>query len=192
MVRRPPESVQTDYVQIPRIILERYQLVTLEVDVMIVNGVPFLVSVFRGLNLITAEFTPTCTSKALASKIDQIAHLYARGGFTVGMVLMDNKFKKLCPLIPCLDINTTATREHVPEIEQHIWLIKEQGHGILNILPFKQMPQVMLIELIYHVILWLNAFPFQSGVSKLLSPRELVLWHFLDFKKHCKDPFSTY
>jgi hypothetical protein len=56
MVGRPPESVRTDYVQIPLIILKRYQLVTLAVDVMFVNGVPFLGSVSRGLNLITAEF----------------------------------------------------------------------------------------------------------------------------------------
>ncbi len=59
-VRRPPKSVTTDYVQIPRAILERHQLVTLAVDVMFVNGVPFLVSVARGLNLVTAEFTPSC------------------------------------------------------------------------------------------------------------------------------------
>ncbi len=85
---------------------------------MFVNGVPFLVRVSRGLNLITAEFTSTCTAKALASKIDQIAHLYARGEFTVGMVLMDDEFEKLCPLVPHLDINTTASREHAPEIER--------------------------------------------------------------------------
>jgi hypothetical protein len=185
-VRIAPESMRTNYAQIPQIILERYQLITLAVDVMFVNRVPFLVSVSRGLNLITAECTPTCTAKTLASKIDQIAHLYARGGFTVGTVLMDNKFKKLCPLVPCLDINTTATQEHVPEIEQCIRLIKKQGRGILNTLPFKQMPQVMLIELIYHVVLWLNAFPSQSGVSNSLSPRELVLWHCLDFKNIAK------
>jgi len=59
MVRRPPESVTTDYVQIPRAILERHQLVTLAVDIMFVNRVPFLVSVARGLSLVTAEFTPS-------------------------------------------------------------------------------------------------------------------------------------
>ena len=158
-VRRPPESVQTDYVQIPWKSLERYQLVTLAVDVMFVNGVLFLVGMSRGLKLITAEFTSTCTAKAIASKIDQIAHLYARGGFTLGTVLMDNKFEKLRPLVPHLAINTTATREYVPEIEQCIRLIKERGRGILNTLLFKQMPQVMLMELIYHVVLWLNVFP---------------------------------
>ncbi len=94
-VRRPPEPVTTDYVQIPWVILERHQLVTLAVDVMFVNGVPFLVSVARGLNLVTAEFTPSRTAKQLAVGITRMIDIYARGGFQVGMVLMDNEFEKL-------------------------------------------------------------------------------------------------
>jgi hypothetical protein len=31
------------------------------------------------------------------------------------------------------------------------------------------MPRLMLIELVYQVVLWLNAFPAMSGVSKTLS-----------------------
>ena len=50
----------------------------------------------------------------------------------------------------------------------------------------------MLIELVYHVVLWLNAFPAKSGVSETLSPREIVYRHKLDFAKHCKSPFGTY
>ncbi len=53
----------TNYVQIPRALLKRHQRVTLAVDVMFVNGVPFLVSVARGLNLVTAEHMPTRTAK---------------------------------------------------------------------------------------------------------------------------------
>ena len=81
--------------QIPWVILEGHQLVTLAVDVMFVNGVPFLVSVARGLNLVTAEFTPSCTAKQRAAGIARMIDLYARGGFPVGMVLMDNEFEKL-------------------------------------------------------------------------------------------------
>ncbi len=51
-VLRPPESVTTNYVQIPGAILEQHQLVTLTVDVMFVNGVTFLVCMARGLNLV--------------------------------------------------------------------------------------------------------------------------------------------
>ena len=95
MVRRPPETVTTDYVQIPWVLLERHQLVTLAVDVMFVNGVPFLVSVARGLNLITAEHILSCTAKLLATGITRIIDLYARGGFQVGQILMDNEFEPL-------------------------------------------------------------------------------------------------
>ncbi len=45
MVRRPPESVTTNHVEIPRAILEQRQEVTLAVDGMFVNGVPFLGSI---------------------------------------------------------------------------------------------------------------------------------------------------
>jgi hypothetical protein len=61
-VCRPPESVWTDYIQIPQIILEWYHLVMMAVEVMPVNNVPFLVSVAWGLNLITANFFPTRTA----------------------------------------------------------------------------------------------------------------------------------
>ncbi len=56
----------------------------------------------------------------------------------MGTVLMDNEFKKLISLVPTIQINTTAAKEHVPEIERSIRLIKEQGRGILNTLPFKK------------------------------------------------------
>ena len=69
----------------------------------------------------------------------------------MGTVLMDNEFEKLQNLVPILTINTTAEKEHVPEVERKIWLIKERGRGILNTLQFKKMPRLMLIELVYHV-----------------------------------------
>ena len=76
--------------------------------------------------------------------------LYVQGGFQVGTVLMDNKFEKLQNLVPILAINTIAAKEHILEVNHKIRLIKEQGRGIQNTLPFKKMPRIMLIELIYH------------------------------------------
>jgi hypothetical protein len=80
-VRETPAPVTTNYVQIPREILERHRLVVLAVDVMFVNGVPFLVRVARGLNFITAEYTKTCTAKALAGCVQHIMDMYSQGGF---------------------------------------------------------------------------------------------------------------
>jgi hypothetical protein len=184
--------VTTNYFQIPRALLEQHQLVTLAVDIMFVNRVPLLVSVARSINLVTAEHMPTRTAKQLAAGIVRVMDLYSRGGFQVGTVLMDNEFKKLRNLVPVLAVNTTAAKEHVPEVKQRIRLIKERGRGILNTLPFKKMPQIMLIELIYHVVLWLNAFPTKSGVSETLLPREIIMQHKLNFTKHCRARFGSY
>ncbi len=82
-------------------------------------------------------------------------------------------------------------KEHMPEVERCIRLIKERGRGILNTLPFKKLPQIILIELMYHVMLWLNAFLTKSGVSKTLSPHKIVSRQKLDFTKHCKAQFGT-
>jgi hypothetical protein len=54
------------------------------------------------------------------------------------------------------------------------------------------MPRLMLIELIYHVVLWLNAFLAKSGVSETLSSHKIVYWHKLDFTKHCRLLFGMY
>jgi hypothetical protein len=70
--------------------------------------------------------------------------------------------------------------------------MKEHGRGILNTLPYKKIPQLMLIELIYHVVLWLNAFLMKSGVSKTFLPQAIVYHHKLDFVKHCKVLFESY
>ncbi len=131
-MRRPPESVTTNYVQIPRVILEQHQVVTLTVDIMFVNGVPFLVSASCEINLITVEYTPSCTAKLLADKIKRIIDLYSRGDYQVGTILMDNEFEKLISLVPMIQINTTAAKDHVREIECQIRLIKKRGRGILT------------------------------------------------------------
>jgi hypothetical protein len=72
---------------------------------MFVNGVPFLVCVARGLNLVTAKFIPSCTAKQLATGITRIMELYTHSGFQVGTVLMDNEFEAIKNLVPILAIN---------------------------------------------------------------------------------------
>ncbi len=103
-------------------------------------------------------------------------------------------FEALHPHLPKANINTTAASEHNPEIEWQIRLVKQCDcdHGILNTSAFQCMPQLMLIALTYHVVLWLNILPSKLGVSNTLLTKKSVLCHHLDFKKHCKAPFGTY
>ena len=88
-------------------------------------------------------------------------------------------------------MNTTAAREHVTDVERRIRTIKERCRGTVNTLPYEKLPRLMLIELVYQMVMWLNAFPVKSGIIGFLL-RELVLWQKLDFKKHCRVQFGTY
>jgi len=89
-------------------------------------------------------------------------------------------------------LNTTASREHVGEIEQKIRVIKERARSTFNTLPYKKIPRVMVIELLHFCVMWMNSFPVKSGISEKWSPRELVSCTKLDAKLQFRAPFGSY
>ncbi len=155
-----------DYLEIPRDILDMHKYVTLVADVMFVNRLPFLLSSPRGISLVSIEYLPSQTAKRLAITLEQVLKVYARGGFAVQTMMTDMGFKKLVDLLPNVAINTTAAREHVGEIERKIRVIKERARGTINTLPYLQLPRLMIIELMHLCVMWMNAFPMKSGISK--------------------------
>ena len=61
-MRRQTGHVHTEIVDIPQQILDNQKNVMLTADVMFVNGVPFLVSSSRNINLTTIEHVPSRTA----------------------------------------------------------------------------------------------------------------------------------
>ena len=92
---------------------------------MFVNSAPFLVTFSWKIRLRTAEHIPNRTAASLVSSLSKIIQMYAKGGFVVNLVLMDQEFDKLEGKLDLVEINTTAAREHVGEIERSIRTIKE-------------------------------------------------------------------
>ena len=105
---------------------------------------------------------------------------------------MDGEFEKLKPLMPSIECNTTAAKEHVNEAERTIRTLKERMRGLLATLQFDNMPRRMKIEFVYFMVLWMNAFPVKSGVFDKISPWELLLQWQLNYKKHCRVEPVTY
>ena len=104
----------------------------------------------------------------------QVVYGYARGGFVVNLMLMDQDFEKIKDVLPLVEVNTTAAREHVPEIERHIRTIKERVRATTSLFPFNPVPKMVLIQPVYTISLWLNAGRSILGKDCGLSPRELV------------------
>ena len=91
---------------------------------MFVSGIPFLVTFSRKIKMITAEYIPSRTAQQLANSLTKIVHTYACGGFVIDLALMEMEFEKVRDKLAIIEVNTTAAREHVPEIERQIFLIK--------------------------------------------------------------------
>ena len=93
---------------------------------MFVCGFPFLVTYSRSIKFTTTECIPTRGVGQLAKSLMKVVYGYARGGFLVNLMLMDMEFEKVRDKLPLVEVNTTAAREHVPEIERRIRTIKER------------------------------------------------------------------
>jgi hypothetical protein len=191
MVRRKPRHVNTELVDIPQALVDNKKNVTLVADVMFVNGVPFLVSSSRYIMLTAIEHAPDRKAPKLGYLIHRIMNTYARAGFNVHTILMDNEFEKIKDNVHAT-LNTPAASKHVGEIERRIRVIKERCQGIICTLPYAQIPRIMLIYLLHHVVMWLNTFPAANGISNRFSPREILQHNKLEVKYHCIAPFGSY
>ena len=121
----------------------------------------------------------------MAENLAHVVELYRRAGYYVETIVMDMEFDKIETILPQLNINTTAAREHVTEVERCIREIKETCRGILANKPFKIIVNVLVIHLLQFVTMWLNAFPWKSGVSSCLNSRALLNRRKPYTKKHC-------
>ena len=131
-IRQKPDRIDPEYTQIPRNLYELHKFVTLAADMMFVNDIQFLVTLSRDIRLFTAELLPSRTAKQLSSSLNNIVKFYARGGFVVRLVLMDMEFEKIKHIFDKVEVNTTAAREHVGEIERGIRLMKERSQCFIS------------------------------------------------------------
>ncbi len=56
---------------------------------------------------------------------------------------------------------------------------------IVSVLPYLVLPKMVVIHLVYYVYIFLNCKINPLGISKTLSPREIILRRRLDWTRHC-------
>ena len=65
------------------------------------------------------------TATSLSKHLTRVLQVYGHAGFKVRTILMDGEFEKVRNLMPCVECNTAAAKEHVSEEERTIRTIKE-------------------------------------------------------------------
>jgi hypothetical protein len=207
--RSSPPVTHFEAEPVPPALLERHRDVTLSVDIMFVNKIPFLVTISRYLKFGTVESLRERTAKQILRCIKSVRGVYNKRGFRVHTILADGEFEPLRgslledehgkmqldtksrELGEGADLNIAGNDEHVPQVERYIRTIKERARGMRNTLPFRKIPAVMIIEMVYASVFWLNTVPPVDGVTTM-SPRKLIAGQKLNYNKHCRLEFGAY
>jgi hypothetical protein len=170
---------------IPWQLVNANKAVTLAADMFFVDGIAFLITVSRRIKFMTTKHLPIRTATSLSKHLQPVILVYGRAGFRVRSILMDGEFEKVKGLMPTVECNTTAAKEHVSEAECSIRMVKEQTRGFMMTLLFTHIPRCINIEFVYFTVLWLNAFPVKMRISSTYLPQEILVRWQLGYKKHC-------
>ena len=94
---------------------------------MFINGIHFINTISRHVNLITAKHTANAETSNLQESIRQVKQVYMQRGFKITNILMDGKFTYIRGNLAELQININifSNDGHVGEIERLNCTIKE-------------------------------------------------------------------
>ena len=104
-VRCKPSSIVTDYIEIPREILESRKDLKLSTDIIFVNKL---------LKFTMIEYLSSKNDIALVTSINKIVSYYKSHVLHVGTMFVDTEFQFLEGKVVSATRNTTRARDHVP------------------------------------------------------------------------------
>ena len=82
-VRQKSPRIVTTIHELPTEIMQRHGKVTIEADIMYINGIPFVVTTSHHIHFCTAELIKNEKSTTIATAIKQVIQIYHRRGFKV-------------------------------------------------------------------------------------------------------------
>ena len=146
-------------------ILERNKNITLSIDIMFVNKIPFVATISRHVKLKTVEVIQKRTKSQYSECIKNFVAIYTQRVFKVNHALLDREFVPLRTDMLNMGIvaNFATQNEHVPEIERQHRVIKERARACRSTLPFEVLPRLLLVEMVNNCALWINMFQLKEA-----------------------------
>ena len=187
-IRTRPVPVVADFVKVPKELLSLHREVFLTVDIFFVNQIPFFLTLSRKICFTSVNHLANRKTATVFAAFRDMYQFYMQRGFRITTVHADGEFQALKQLIESLPggptVNLAASNEHVPEIERRIRVVKERCRATRHSLPFKTIPKLLTIHIVFQAVKLLNFFPQHGGISDNLSPKTILTGETLDFKIH--------
>ena len=114
-VDRPNPHVSTGVDPVPHEILKLHKSITICIDIMFINKIPFFMTLSWSLKFGTVEALSNRQVPTIIDKIGADTWLYQHCGFQVTSIMADPEFKPIRPSFPFL--NCYGAHEQVLDIE---------------------------------------------------------------------------
>ena len=187
--------LREEIIPIPDFVIDNYKEVTLCVDILYVNSIPFVTSVSRHIYFTTAEAIQNAQAKTLINCVNRILSIYHKRGLRVTTMIADNQFDclegTLAALTPPVSYLPLSKGEHEKFVERNIRFIKERCRCAYAEIPYNHIPRRMTMHLVYTTVFWINSFPRNEGVSNTMGPR-LLMSGIKPSMRHAKYQFGEY
>ena len=104
---------------------------------------------------------------------------------------MDGEFRAVQKLLPLIELNITAAREHVPEIESGIRRVKEKVRCFSSEWVYQYIPTLLIIHTVYTAAFFLNSFVIGSD-NYGFAPCTTMTGMALNYARDCKTAPGEY
>jgi hypothetical protein len=143
-------------------IMNLFPNVTLSIDIMYVNSVPFLSAISKELKIGHAVPVASRHDVVIAKALKRVIAKYERRGCSVKQLGADEEFCKLEDLVN-VNFDFAAKDDHEPTIERFMRTIKDSCRSQYNMLPFKYVPKAVIRHLVLNSVFWWNALLGERG-----------------------------
>ena len=118
--------------------------VCLYIDIMYINGMPFLTTISKNIRYCTAMWVANHMAPTIANLDESVLKLYDQAGFQVTEVCADCEFKPVLHVLQddgwSFMTNLAIAQEHVPEAKCNNHILKEHICTTYHGIPYKMLP----------------------------------------------------
>jgi hypothetical protein len=154
--------------------MSKYSHLRLFTDIFYVNGNLFLHTISEFIKFRTVAPLNNRAKQTILTAIMSVLRLYDRRGFTVTRVEADHEFAPLIHDLLPTQCNIAAADDHVAEVERSIRTVKERVRSLLQGLPFKRVPKLVIRAAVAQAHTSLNQFPNANSASSTISPLTIM------------------
>ncbi|KAG7357183.1 hypothetical protein IV203_001871 [Nitzschia inconspicua] len=188
--RRPVPSVSNRNDPVPPPILATHNHLGLSTDIFFINKMTFLSTYSRDLRFRTVVTLANRQLPHVRDHLQATLRLYHSRGFRISAIYADPEFEGLRTWFPQLE--TCGADDHIGDVERSIRTIKDRVRSTYRMLPFRQIPRIILGHLVHNVVFWLNSFPSGTGPTTHHSPAYLMTGRQVTYKAHAQLEFGEY